>query len=301
MRPRLAVWPILAVPLAFLLMGLVWTLEAHDFVSVAKPARATIVALEEKVERDGDLLQQPTMRYRLEDGTEAEGRLAIWLRDYNLAVGDQIDIRYDPSNPADPRLDNFIAVYGFGPIVIGFGVLFSGIVVWFLAEERREAERAPAWKPVEVQTSPAPPPGVAVRASGTQIAMWARRIPGWIYGVAMAGFSIFILLGLWIAVDAVSFHIGATRTRGEVVRLELDQRAPDRMRHYVVVRYNRADGSVAECRSHIPLGTYTFPAGTELDIYYSDDRPGEVRIAGFVSNWSAQSSSSCSAACSSCS
>ena len=49
-----------------------------------------------------------------------------------------------------------------------------------------------------------------------------KYIPDWIWWTLIAFFGIWVLLGVFLAVDALDFFAGAQRTRGEVVELNTD-------------------------------------------------------------------------------
>ncbi len=65
----------------------------------ARPVRATVIAIEPQgVKGDLAYREVPTLRYEREDGVVMEERAAVHR--LRVAVGDEIDARYDPQEPS---------------------------------------------------------------------------------------------------------------------------------------------------------------------------------------------------------
>ena len=124
---------------------------------------------------------------------------------------------------------------------------------------------------------------VATKTKRRSVAALARRIPEPVWWLAYALFSVFILIGLIIALEATFFFKDAKKAEGEVVRVERKDDYTEGSIFYAIVRFKRADGKVVERRSHTPQGTYKNLTGKRVEIYYSPRYPGQVRIADFVS------------------
>lgn len=111
----------------------------------------------------------------------------------------------------------------------------------------------------------------------------ARFFPDWIWWILYGLFGIFVLIGIWIVVDAAIYFSDAKRTRGEVVQIGQDPRSTEGIAYFAIIRYRDDAGQVVDARTHISIGWYNFPIGQQVDVYYSPSRPREVRIVDPIS------------------
>lgn len=110
-----------------------------------------------------------------------------------------------------------------------------------------------------------------------------RFFPDWVWWILYGLFSIFVLIGIWIVVDAAVYFSDAKRTRGEVVQIGQDPRGTEGIAYFAIIRYRDDTGREIDARTHISIGWYNFPIGQQLEIYYSPSRPREVRIVDPIS------------------
>lgn len=105
---------------------------------------------------------------------------------------------------------------------------------------------------------------------------------GWVWFVVIAIPVLFLGLGAWMLMDAVNFRQIAWPGQGRVVELIRDT-SGDGISYSPVIEYEGLDGQIYRGQTHISSSSYNYRIGERVEILYSFDDPGEVRINSFFS------------------
>jgi hypothetical protein len=118
-----------------------WTSRVADFERRAACAEGTVVEL---VRSGSGNTYSPRVRYRTYSGAERTYQSSVSSSPPRFAVGDRVDVLFDPGNPADVRIRSFLDLW-FGPTLLGglgsiFGAIGAGMLLVRWASGRRAAE-----------------------------------------------------------------------------------------------------------------------------------------------------------------
>jgi hypothetical protein len=105
-----------------------------------------------------------------------------------------------------------------------------------------------------------------------------KGIPGWMWWIIIAVPGLFVFLGIGLLVDAVQFTSDAQSTRGEVVHIRTNHDSEGGVSYTPTIEYRRDDGRLLEAETHISSSNYDYDIGAKVDILYSYEYSGEVRI-----------------------
>lgn len=103
-----------------------WVIRARAFVARAETAPGAVVALERSTSRDSSAYH-PVVRFKSPSGQERTFRSPAGSNPPSHAVGDAVDVLYDPADLADARIDSRFSLWG-GPIIGGsMALVFGGV------------------------------------------------------------------------------------------------------------------------------------------------------------------------------
>ncbi|WP_298937082.1 DUF3592 domain-containing protein [uncultured Ruegeria sp.] len=86
-------------------IGLVWIAQRAHFELDALTAASEVLEVQQGETSDGDAVYQLTLRWTHEDGTTYVTIPRVRASYYNLPVGTELDIKYDPNDPKDVRVE----------------------------------------------------------------------------------------------------------------------------------------------------------------------------------------------------
>ena len=145
---KLVRWVFLAVGLIFMSVGAWLVYGAYVFQQTAIIATAEVLSVERietrERDRDGDMkttvTYRPTLAYDDHYGAARVGTPSLQSSTYNFAVGTEVEVAFNPDNPSEVRINDFISNWGFGGAFFAFGSVFV-IIGWFVTRriERKVA------------------------------------------------------------------------------------------------------------------------------------------------------------------
>ncbi len=126
---KMLVW---IMPIIFLGTGIVWLISGYLWVSNATEAIGTVTKISTFVTESEQTLFIPEFSYTWTDGSQTLGALGLASPDFNLEIGSQHNILFDPEVKRTVRFPG-IAFNYFGAIVILIiGAMFTliSLVLW---------------------------------------------------------------------------------------------------------------------------------------------------------------------------
>jgi hypothetical protein len=134
-------WAMLLFPgIGVLLLagGIFWAVQVNNFLASAQTTPGEIVEIRSHLDREGDRMYQPVLRFRLEG---REYRVVDPVStSWQPEVGARVDVLVDPSNPEKAALASFWRQW-LGPIIVlSIGSLFT-LVGLLLFAFRRHLKR----------------------------------------------------------------------------------------------------------------------------------------------------------------
>ncbi len=132
--------------LAFVISGIggLFGYSSYDFSTNAVVTTGTVMSVSARYS-DGSTSYQPIIAFIDHNGTKRSGPTFLSSSSYNYRVGDQVGILYDIRDPQNLRVNNWFALWGFGTVFIGVGVVLavSALIVARITR-RPKAGRAPS-------------------------------------------------------------------------------------------------------------------------------------------------------------
>lgn len=102
------------------LIGLVWAGQRAHFESDALSATSEVLEVGQDKTSNSSVVYQLTLRWTHEDGTVHVTVPQVKASNYNVPIGTELDIKYDPNDPADVRVKTQESPWYFpGLILIG--------------------------------------------------------------------------------------------------------------------------------------------------------------------------------------
>jgi len=135
---RIFKWTFLVIGLALATVAVLIVMNTRKFIARAESARGTVVEM--AGDRDG---YAPVVKFRTAKGRERSFEEAGRSNPPSYAVGERVQVLYDPKHPDDARIDSFSDLWALPMILGGMGVLFAGIgggVMLFGMSGRRRKE-----------------------------------------------------------------------------------------------------------------------------------------------------------------
>lgn len=86
-------------------IGLVWIAQRAHFELDALTTTSEVLEVQEGETSDGDAVYQLTLRWTHKDGTVHVTIPRVRASYYNVPVGTELDIKYDPHDPKDIRVE----------------------------------------------------------------------------------------------------------------------------------------------------------------------------------------------------
>ncbi|AZQ75287.1 DUF3592 domain-containing protein [Streptomyces luteoverticillatus] len=123
----------LAVGVLCLVVGLVFAGVSVSFLTDAKRARGTVVALDRQVDA-----AYPVVEFTPAGGTPRKFRDSAGSDPASYEVGERVEVLYRPGSPKDARINGFLSLW-LGPLILGgVGLAFTGAgTVMALVSRRR--------------------------------------------------------------------------------------------------------------------------------------------------------------------
>ena len=153
-RRRQADRGLLQIGVLFLLVGLggvggagYWASTVHEFVGRATVTSGTVIELREsRTSRRGGRVYRPVVRFQLPSGKPVVFTSRSGSNPAPYAVGDRIEVRYDPARPADAREGSLRSVWAWPVVAGGMAAIFvlAGVagLGWYRQEAREARESA---------------------------------------------------------------------------------------------------------------------------------------------------------------
>jgi hypothetical protein len=143
-KSKLVRWIFLAVGLVFTGMGVSFLYTSYSFRQTALTTTAEVLSVERiktrKRDNDGNwkttISYKPTLRYEDQFGARHVGAPNLRSSSYNFPVGSEVEVSFNPDDPSDMRVNDFMSTWGFGAIFTLFGVIFVAIG-WFVTRGRK--------------------------------------------------------------------------------------------------------------------------------------------------------------------
>jgi len=120
--------------------------DAVKFDQRAYEVTGEVVSIKELHSTDSDgrdsVTYKPTILYKSIDGRSYEAETHMSSSEYDYAVGAIVDIKYDPANPDEVRINSLISLYIFPAIfsILGTGFCVGGLMFW--SADRRKSRPA---------------------------------------------------------------------------------------------------------------------------------------------------------------
>ena len=108
-------------------IGLVWIAQRAHFEFDALTTTSDVLEVRENETSDGDAVYQVTLRWTHENGTTHVTTPRVSASYYNVPVGTELDIKYDPDDPDDVRVETQEGPWYF-PRLILIGSLMSFVI-----------------------------------------------------------------------------------------------------------------------------------------------------------------------------
>ncbi|MCC3773838.1 DUF3592 domain-containing protein [Streptomyces sp. UNOB3_S3] len=129
-----------------LVIGLIFAGVSVSFLTDAKRARGTVVALDwredhgggsRKVRSDDEPVAYPVIEFTPADGTPRKFRDSAGSNPPSYEVGEQVEVLYRPGSPEDARIKGFLSLWLMPLIFGGIGLVFTGIATVMALVTRR--------------------------------------------------------------------------------------------------------------------------------------------------------------------
>ena len=116
-------WMCIAVSCGFLVSALRIYLDRKRFLAVAEPAAGTVV--EVRVRGIGrNAVSVPVFEFRTAHGVTQRAESLQGSGFQGFEVGQEVAVRYDPSDPSKAEVDSFAVLWGLALLRAGFALLF---------------------------------------------------------------------------------------------------------------------------------------------------------------------------------
>ena len=129
----------------WMLIGAVIAVFRWNYLQRAITTQATITGLMEKQSDDGDTMYAPVYVFTDQQGQSVRVISTTASFPPPGAVGDKMEVLYDPRNPQDSMRNRFFSIWGFPAIFGGIGAFYFvvfGTVAFFTERHlRRKAEQ----------------------------------------------------------------------------------------------------------------------------------------------------------------
>jgi hypothetical protein len=110
-----------------------------------------------------------------------------------------------------------------------------------------------------------------------------RGLPRWAWWFVVGFPALFLVAGIGLLIEAAIFQSEAENARGRVIDVDANYDSDGGVSYRPLIRYRRADGRSFEAETHIASSGYDYRIGERVDILYSRDDPGTVRINSLFS------------------
>jgi len=120
----------------FLIVGLILTGVSVSFLSDAKHARGTVVALEWREDHTGgsrrkrahdDPVAYPVVAFTSADGVRRTFRSSFGSNPPSYEKGEHVEVLYDADSPGDARIKGFASLWLLPLIFGGIGLVIAGV------------------------------------------------------------------------------------------------------------------------------------------------------------------------------
>ncbi|MFI0821054.1 DUF3592 domain-containing protein [Streptomyces sp. NPDC021098] len=120
----------------FLVIGLILAGVSISFLSDAKHARGTVVALEWRDDHDSTSRRRsssngpaayPVVEFTSADGTPRTFRSSMGSNPPSYERGERVEVLYQADSPDDARINGFASLWLLPLIFGGLGLLFAGV------------------------------------------------------------------------------------------------------------------------------------------------------------------------------
>ena len=162
MNARLARWicRILAIPLLLMVVlqaaaGVWLYTRTAAFLDTAVPATGEVVELKESSGSEGGTTWSPVFAWVDAAGVERRSTAGFSSNPPSHAVGEPIDLLYDPQNPEDARIDGFFSLW-LAPLIFGALAAVQAVFVLTLGLALPWAFGR-FWTPKAAEGTPMPP------------------------------------------------------------------------------------------------------------------------------------------------
>ncbi|MEM7545843.1 MAG: DUF3592 domain-containing protein [Pseudomonadota bacterium] len=123
-----------SVGLLFFAVGSYMLYDTYEFMQTSQKTIGVVLSVDRIVSRDSNgtsITYSPVFRYEDATGQPFESSPRLRSSSYNFAIGSNVSVRFDPTNPQDVRVDGFFSTWGFGGIFAFMGAFFTiiGFVV----------------------------------------------------------------------------------------------------------------------------------------------------------------------------
>jgi hypothetical protein len=108
-------------------IGLVWITQRAHFELYSLTATSEVLEVQEGETSDGNTVYQLTLRWTHQNGTTHVTVPRVRASYYNVPVGTELDIKYDPDDPDDVRVETLEGPWYF-PRLILIGSLMSFVM-----------------------------------------------------------------------------------------------------------------------------------------------------------------------------
>lgn len=124
----------LILNLAFGAMGLlvigiaivVW-MRTREFISKAQETKGVVIRMLSKPGSKGGIIYAPVYQFRTMDGRTIEVEESTYSKPPQFQEGQSVYILYDPQNPEEARVKNWMNLYFLPLVLAGMGMIFVGI------------------------------------------------------------------------------------------------------------------------------------------------------------------------------
>ncbi len=123
--------------LVMTMVGIFFGIRTVNFLRQAVKTQGTVIGYENRQSRDAErtyTLYHPIVQFRDAKGEEQRVTMGLGNTSKSHAQGYQVNILFDPKNPANARIDSFVSKWLFPSAFCGLGLmtLITGLLVLVL-------------------------------------------------------------------------------------------------------------------------------------------------------------------------
>jgi hypothetical protein len=118
-----------AVGLLFAVIGFTFIYNNYIFVSTASNTKGTVVSIERHTGSKGSVSYYPVIKFYPDNGDEVIFTSEIGSNPAPYKINQTVDVKYEPSNPSNAKVDSFTELWVLPGIFSTIGTIFFIIAI----------------------------------------------------------------------------------------------------------------------------------------------------------------------------